>query len=61
MRSAADTPSIEVEAHKDAAGNVVRVQVRFGPHYLVEVNKNQDLVVFELRATHHGFTADAST
>lgn len=52
--------SIEVHSEKDAVGEIEAARIRFGPHYLVEIRKNQGRLSFKLVATHHGFRADAS-
>jgi hypothetical protein len=50
-----------VETGKDPEGNYNRVRVVFGPHHYVELKRDPSgSVSFDLRATHHGFKADAS-
>lgn len=50
-----------VEVEKDGKGSYKRVRLVFGPHYFVELHREQDGdVTFVLGATHHGFKADAS-
>lgn len=51
----------KVETSKDVEGNYDRVRVEFGPHYYVELKRGASgSISFDLRATHHGFKADAS-
>lgn len=52
--------SIDVDVDRDAAGQVRRAKIRFGPHHGVEIWKDGETTWFELVATHHGFKADAS-
>jgi len=52
--------SIDVDCDKDANGEVTAARVRFGHHFLVDVQKEAGRVRFVLVATHHGFEADAS-
>jgi hypothetical protein len=52
--------SIDLDVESDANGEVRLARIRFGPHYLVEVRKEQGETSFELCYTHHGFKADAS-
>lgn len=50
-----------VETDKDDRGDYTRVRLVFGPHYFVELHREQaGRVTFVLGATHHGFKADAS-
>jgi hypothetical protein len=52
--------SIDLDVESDANGEVRLARIRFGPHYLVEVRKEEGETLFELSYTHHGFKADAS-
>lgn len=52
--------TIDVESEHDASGQVAAARIRFGPHYLVEVRRDEASVTFTLVATHHGFRADAT-
>ena len=38
----------------------VIAKVRFGPHYYLEIYQENEKIVFNLGATHHGFKVDAS-
>ena len=49
-----------VETDQDAQGDYTRVRLVFGPHYFVELYREETGVSFVLGATHHGFKADAS-
>jgi hypothetical protein len=50
-----------VKVEKDDQGTYTRVRLVFGPHYFVELEREQSgTVTFVLGATHHGFKADAS-
>jgi hypothetical protein len=49
-----------VEVDKDGRGNFSRVRLVFGPHYYIELHRENSRVTFVLGATHHGFKADAS-
>ncbi len=51
---------IEVSVEHDRDGEVTQARIRFGPHYVVEVDREGERVLFSLVATHHGFAADAS-
>ncbi len=48
------------EIEKDDKGRVTAVRFAFGPHYFVEVEREQGKVTFHFGATHHGIRADAS-
>ena len=51
----------EVNTHKDADGEFDRVRVKFGPHHYIELKRGASgSVSLDLRATQHGFKADAS-
>ena len=50
----------EVEVEKDADGKVRAVRLAFGPHYFVEIEREDGKVMFFVGATHHGIKADAS-
>jgi hypothetical protein len=50
----------EVEVEKDAKGNIQAVRFAFGPHYFVQVQRENGKAVFYFGATHHGIKADAS-
>jgi hypothetical protein len=52
--------SIDLDSESDANGEVTRARIRFGPHYIVEVRKEQGETSSELCYTHHGFKAAAS-
>jgi len=58
MTNAGD--SIDLQSETDANGEIMLVQIRFGPHYSVEVREERGETLFKLRYTHHGFKADAS-
>jgi len=45
---------------KSDRDEIALARIRFGPHYVVEVQKVGAGVAFTLLATHHGFRADAS-
>jgi len=50
-----------VDIDTDEEGNTNRVRLVFGPHYFVELHREEaNRVTFVLGATHHGFKADAS-
>jgi hypothetical protein len=50
-----------VDVDTDDQGNTSHVRVVFGPHYFVELHREDSgNVIFVLGATHHGFKADAS-
>jgi hypothetical protein len=51
---------IDLHSENDALGEIRLVRIRFGPHYGVEVSRNEEGVSFRLVATHHGFEVDAS-
>ncbi len=50
---------ININQEKNKKGKIVKVYIRFGPHYFVEI-EDKEKVIFKLGATHHGFKADAS-
>ena len=51
----------KVETEQDTEGNYTHVRVVFGPHYFIELDREESgSVRFVLGATHHGFRADAS-
>jgi hypothetical protein len=53
--------ALSIDAQIDRDGDVItRVRARFGPHFVVEVRADDSRISFELVATHHGFTAEAS-
>jgi hypothetical protein len=53
--------AIDVSIERDASGAVVSARIRFGPHHVVEVEREENgRTTFSLVATHHGFRADAS-
>ena len=35
-------------------------KLTFGPHYYLEIYKENERIIFNLGATHHGFKVDAS-
>jgi hypothetical protein len=50
-----------IDVERDAEGNPHHVRLVFGPHYFVELQREDSgSVTFVLGATHHGFRADAS-
>lgn len=50
-----------VDVYKDTEGNYEHVRLVFGPHYFVELKREEGgRVSFTLGATHHGVRADAS-
>lgn len=50
-----------IDVDKDDEGNASHVRVVFGPHYFIELHREDTGgVTFVLGATHHGFKADAS-
>lgn len=51
-----DAPEIE----KDGKGRIKSLRVAFGPHYFVEIARENGKVLFCAGTTHHGFKADAS-
>lgn len=56
MENRIDSPKII----KDKEGNIQKLSVRFGPHFIFELIKGKKGLRFSLVATHHGFAADAS-
>lgn len=50
----------EVEVEKDDKGKTKAVRIAFGPHYFVEVEREEGKVSFYVGVTHHGIKADAS-
>lgn len=51
----------ELKIKKDNHGKYIGVRIIFGPHHVVEIFELQGKITFDLRATHHGFRADASS
>jgi hypothetical protein len=50
-----------VEISEDDRGEYTDVRVVFGPHYFLELHREEGGgVTFALGVTHHGFRADAS-
>ena len=50
-----------VDVDTDDEGNTNHVRLVFGPHYFVQLHREETgSVTFVLGATHHGFKADAS-
>ena len=50
-----------IDVERDTEGNPHHVRLVFGPHYFVELQREDSgNVTFVLGATHHGFRADAS-
>jgi hypothetical protein len=50
-----------IEVDRDADGTAKHVRLVFGPHYFVELGREDSgHLTFVLGATHHGFRADAS-
>ena len=45
---------------EDGLGMTRKVSVIFGPHYYLEITDINGKVKFNLGATHHGFSVDAS-
>jgi hypothetical protein len=41
-------------------GDVKKISIRFGPHFYVNIENIMDKVIFNMGATHHGFTVDAT-
>lgn len=48
------------KVQKNAAGEVTRVRIVFGPHHFLEVDSQGEKTSFVVGYTHHGFRADAS-
>lgn len=53
-------PAIDLAVERNDAGDIVNVGLRFGPHFVVEVQQDGGTASFQLVYTHHGFLADAS-
>ena len=55
-------PSAPIDVHieKGPSGEITSARIRFGPHFIVEVQDDDGKVTFRLVVTHHGFEADAS-
>lgn len=41
-------------------GVVKSLKIKFGPHYYVNIDSITDKIIFNMGATHHGFTVDAT-
>jgi len=41
-------------------GVVKSLQIKFGPHFYVNIDSMTDKIIFNMGATHHGFTVDAT-
>lgn len=52
--------TIDVSYEKTPDGEVRVARIRFGPQYLVEVEKDAAKTSFTLVSTHHGVRVDAS-
>ena len=51
----------KIDVVNDSEGGYESVRIVFGPHYFLELHReDEDAVTFILGATHHGFKADAS-
>ena len=47
------------EVNKDNNRRII-AKLTFGPHYYLEIYQENEKIIFNLGATHHGFKVDAS-
>jgi len=50
----------DVEITKNEKDDIERIYITFGPHFYIKIEGPGMKTNFTLRASHHGFTADAS-